>query len=136
MVQLSIIGTGYVGLVTGTCFAEMGNIVTCVDNDLNKLSKLRSKKLTIYEPGLEVIFNRNVEHKRLIFTDNLVDAIINSEIIFLCLPTPQAEDGSADLSCVLDVAEKISIILKEKNNETYKIVVNKSTVPVGTADKV
>lgn len=134
--NIAVIGTGYVGLVSGTCFAEMGNNVTCVDNHPDKLKKLKSGVITIYEPGLEIIFNRNIEKKRLLFTDDLKKSILNNEIIFLCLPTPQDEDGSADLKYVLGVADDISKILKENNDKDYKIIVNKSTVPVGTSVKV
>jgi UDPglucose 6-dehydrogenase len=132
--NISIIGTGYVGLVSGTCFAEMGNDVICVDNNLEKLNELKNGKIPIYEPGLEVLFERNVREKRLTFTNDLKYAVDNSEIVFLCLPTPQDEDGSADLQYVLNVASDIGSIIKENNN--YKIIVNKSTVPVGTAQKV
>lgn len=134
--DLSIIGTGYVGLVSGTCFAEMGNNVICVDNSPEKLKKLKNAEVTIYEPGLEIIFSRNIEKKRLSFTDDLKFAVLNSEMIFLCLPTPQGEDGSADLQYVLKVAGDIGKILKENNCKAHKIIVNKSTVPVGTAQLV
>ncbi len=133
--RLAVIGTGYVGLVSGTCFAEMGNKVICVDNDQKKLEKLRRKEITIYEPGLEVLFRRNIEQSRLNFTDDLKAAVLDSEIIFLCLPTPQDEDGSADLKHVFKVANDIGEILGESEHE-MKIIVNKSTVPVGTAAKV
>lgn len=133
--NIAIIGTGYVGLVTGICFAETGNSVICVDNNIEKIKKLRCSQMTIYEPGLEILFHRNISKNRLTFSENLDIAVINSEIIFLCLPTPQDEDGSADLSYVLGVAEKIGEILKLNENE-YKIIVNKSTVPVGTGEKV
>jgi len=134
--NISVIGTGYVGLVSGICFAEMGNEVICVDNNPEKLAKLQKGELTIYEPGLEVLFNRNVEKQRLTFTNDLKDAVIKTNVIFLCLPTPQGEDGSADLSYVLDTAKCIGSILTEQNISDYKIIVNKSTVPVGTAGKV
>src|SRR5690606_20923441 len=134
--NISVIGTGYVGLVSGTCFAEIGNKVICVDNNKSKLKKLQNAELTIYEPGLEILFHRNIEKDRLVFTDNLKDAVLNTDVIFLCLPTPQDEDGSADLSYVLDTAKMIGSILRENSKEEYKIVVNKSTVPVGTAGKV
>jgi UDPglucose 6-dehydrogenase len=134
--KISIIGTGYVGLVSGTCFADSGNTVICVDNDQNKLAKLNKSELTIYEPGLEILFKHNIKQRRLTFTDDLKYSVLNSEIIFLCLPTPQDEDGSADLSYVLGVAGKIGTILKEADKNDYKIIVNKSTVPVGTAKKV
>lgn len=134
--NLAVVGTGYVGLVTGTCFAEMGNEVICVDNDPKKLAKLNKEEVTIYEPGLELLFKRNIERKRLTFTDDLKNAVINSEIVFLCLPTPQGEDGSADLKYVFGVAENIGKILKESGNKSFKIIVNKSTVPVGTSRSV
>lgn len=132
--KITVIGTGYVGLVSGTCFAEMGNNVLCVDNNQEKLQKLQNGKVTIYEPGLEILFERNIREGRLKFTDDLEKAVKENELIFLCLPTPQGEDGSADLSYVMGIAKKIGEILKDNNN--YKIVINKSTVPVGTARKV
>ena len=134
--DISVIGTGYVGLVSGTCFAEMGNNVICVDNSPEKLKKLQNAEVTIYEPGLEIIFSRNIEKKRLSFTGDLKKAVLNSEVVFLCLPTPQGEDGSADLQYVLGVAKEIGGILKSSGNKEYKIIVNKSTVPVGTAQLV
>lgn len=134
--KLSVIGTGYVGLVSGTCFAEMGNQVICVDNNQQKLQALKNGQVTIYEPGLEILFNRNVEKQRLTFTDDLEFAVLNSDVIFLCLPTPQDEDGSADLKYVFSVANDIGKILKENNDNDYKIIVNKSTVPVGTSKSV
>jgi len=133
--KIAVVGTGYVGLVSGTCFAEMGNEVLCVDVDEKKVEKLRSGVVTIYEPGLEVIFGRNLRDERLSFTTELRDAVEFAEIIFLALPTPPMEDGSADLSYVLGVAGKIGEMLKE-GTYGYRILVNKSTVPVGTADKV
>lgn len=123
------------GLVTGTCFAETGNQVICVDIDQEKLKKLRAGIVTIYEPGLEVLFTRNINENRLEFTDSLKHAVDNSEILFLALPTPPMEDGSADLQYVLQVASDIGEILAA-NPSGYKVLVNKSTVPVGTADKV
>lgn len=134
--KLSVVGTGYVGLVTGTCFAEMGNDVTCVDNDPKKLEKLREAEIPIYEPGLDLLFYRNIAKKRLSFTDDLKTTVNSSDIIFLCLPTPQGEDGSADLKYVFGIAEDIGKILKEAGDNTQKIIVNKSTVPVGTSAKV
>lgn len=131
--KLSVIGTGYVGLVSGTCFAETGNTVTCVDIDKEKVEKLRNGEITIYEPGLETIFNRNLKEGRLIFTTELAEAVANSDVIFLALPTPPGEDGSADLQYVLGVAESIGKLLQPGD---YKIIVDKSTVPVGTADLV
>jgi UDPglucose 6-dehydrogenase len=129
--KISVIGTGYVGLVTGVCFAESGNDVICVDNDPEKLQKLRAGEVPIYEPGLETVFDRNLKENRIRFTDSLADAVENSEIIFLALPTPPMEDGSADLKYVLGVAGEIGKLLKD-----YRVIVNKSTVPVGTADLV
>ncbi len=134
--DVAVIGTGYVGLVTGTCFAETGNRVICVDNDLIKLEKLNQADLPIYEPGLELLFYRNIAKKRLSFTGDLKFAVLNSEIIFLCLPTPQGEDGSADLSYVFAAAEEIAAIISKSGDTSYKILVNKSTVPVGTSSTV
>jgi UDPglucose 6-dehydrogenase len=134
--NVAVIGTGYVGLVTGTCFAETGNHVICVDNDPAKLEKLNQADLTIYEPGLELLFYRNIAKKRLSFTDDLNTAVLSSEIIFLCLPTPQGEDGSADLRYVFAAAKEIAAILKKNESRIYKILVNKSTVPVGTSSAV
>ena len=129
--KIAVVGTGYVGLVTGTCFSETGNKVTCVDIDKNKVDKLSNGQITIYEPGLEKIFLRNIKEGRLTFTTELEKAIQGAEIIFLALPTPPGADGSADLKYVLGVADHLGKILKD-----YKVIVNKSTVPVGTADKV
>ncbi len=134
--RLAVIGTGYVGLVSGTCFAEMGNEVICVDNNPDKLKKLQNAEVPIYEPGLDVLFLRNIDKKRLLFTDDLKEAVLKSEVIFLCLPTPQDEDGSADLKYVMQVADNIGKILKENSEHDFKIIVNKSTVPVGTSRKV
>lgn len=134
--NLSIIGTGYVGLVSGTCFAEMGNNVICVDNNQDKLKKLKKGIVPIYEPGLEILFHRNIEKKRLTFTDDLKKAVLESEIIMLCLPTPQDEDGSADLKYVFEVADEIGKILKDAATLDFKIIVNKSTVTVGTSKAV
>ncbi len=134
--NISVIGTGYVGLVSGTCFAEMGNQVICVDNNKEKLKKLLEGTIPIYEPGLEVLFLRNIVKNRLSFTDDLRSAVINSEMIFLCLPTPQGEDGSADLKYVFSVADEIGKIIKESATKDLKIIVNKSTVPVGTSKAV
>ena len=129
--NIAVIGTGYVGLVSGTCFAETGNHVTCVDIDEVKVARMKAGEVPIYEPGLEVLFERNTNQGRLTFTTNLADAVANAEIIFLALPTPPGADGSADLSFVLKVAEDLSGIIKD-----YKIIVDKSTVPVGTAERV
>ncbi|MDP2303058.1 MAG: UDP-glucose/GDP-mannose dehydrogenase family protein [Ignavibacteria bacterium] len=134
--KISVIGTGYVGLVSGTCFAEMGNQVICVDNNPEKLAKLQNAEVTIYEPGLDIIFYRNIAKKRLEFTDDLKYAIKNTDVIFLCLPTPQGGDGAADLRFVLGIADDIGKILKEENINDFKVIVNKSTVPVGTAQLV
>ena len=129
--KIAVVGTGYVGLVTGTCFAETGNHVTCVDIDVKKVEKLKNKQITIYEPGLEVLFERNVRQGRLDFTTDLAEGIKGAQIIFLALPTPPGEDGSADLQYVLRVAEDLGPLL-----EQYTVIVDKSTVPVGTAEKV
>ena len=131
--KIAVIGTGYVGLVTGTCFAETGNIVTCVDVDKNKIEKLSAGLITIYEPGLEKLFLRNQKEGRLIFTESLKEAVEHAEIIFLALPTPPGEDGAADLRYVLGVSKDLGKIL---NPTDYKVIVDKSTVPVGTAEKV
>ena len=129
--KITVVGTGYVGLVTGTCFAETGNQVTCVDIDVNKVNKLSAGQITIYEPGLEKLFERNLKEGRLNFTTDLEKGISEAKVIFLALPTPPGEDGSADLSYILGVSEKLGPMLKD-----YKVIVDKSTVPVGTADKV
>ena len=134
--KLAVIGTGYVGLVSGTCFAEMGNHVVCVDNDQDKLKKLNAGEVPIYEPGLDILFHRNVEKKRLVFTDDLKSAVNENDVIFLCLPTPQGEDGSADLKYVFAVAESIGKILQKAGDKNFKVIVNKSTVPVGTSRSV
>jgi UDPglucose 6-dehydrogenase len=129
--QLAIIGTGYVGLVTGTCFAETGNHVVCIDINEDKINQLKAGKSPIYEPGLDVLLERNIKEERLTFTTSLADGIKNADIIFLALPTPPGKDGAADLQYVLDVASQLSTIVT-----SYKVIVNKSTVPVGTAEKV
>lgn len=129
--KIAVIGTGYVGLVTGTCFAETGNHVTCVDIDQRKVDALRAGTVPIYEPHLDVLFERNVKAGRLLFTTELSEAVETAQIIFLALPTPPGEDGSADLSYVLGVADQLGRILRD-----YKVIVDKSTVPVGTADRV
>lgn len=129
--KIAVVGTGYVGLVTGTCFAETGNTVICIDIDKNKVERLCNGEITIYEPGLEKLFLRNLREERLSFTTDLEKGIEEAEIIFLALPTPPGADGSADLKYVLGVAEHLGKILKE-----YKVIVDKSTVPVGTAEKV
>jgi UDPglucose 6-dehydrogenase len=129
--KIAVVGTGYVGLVSGTCFAETGNHVTCVDIDERKVNMLKKKQINIYEPGLEVLFERNIKQGRLDFTTNLAEGIKGAQIIFLALPTPPGEDGSADLQYVLKVAEDLGPLL-----EDYTVIVDKSTVPVGTAEKV
>jgi UDPglucose 6-dehydrogenase len=131
--KIAVVGTGYVGLVTGTCFAETGNQVHCVDVDVQKVDKLRNGQITIYEPGLEKLFLRNIKEERLFFTTSLTDAVMQADVIFLALPTPPGEDGSADLSYVLQVAADLGRLFKSGD---YKVVVDKSTVPVGTADRV
>ena len=157
--NISVIGTGYVGLVTGTCFAETGNHVTCMDIDAKKINQLKKGKSPIYEPGLDDLIVKNLNAKRLQFTTSLSETVKNSEVIFLCLPTPLGADGSADLKYVLSVAEEIGEIAdeerengegrREKGKEGdisefgfrnsdlgYKVIVTKSTVPVGTGDKI
>jgi UDPglucose 6-dehydrogenase len=129
--KIAVVGTGYVGLVTATCFAETGNDVTCVDIDINKIAKLASGEITIYEPGLEKIFLRNLKENRLHFTTSLAEGIKDTAIIFLALPTPPGEDGSADLKYILGVAGELGKLMTD-----YKVIVDKSTVPVGTAEKV
>ncbi len=129
--NITIVGTGYVGLVTGTTLAELGNTVFCVDIDAQKVERMKQGVVPIYEPGLEEIFLRNIQAQRLFFTTDLKEALDQSEVIYLALPTPPGEDGSADLSYVLSVAEQIGSLMTE-----YKVIVNKSTVPVGTAAKV
>lgn len=129
--KIAVIGTGYVGLVTGTCFAETGNNVTCVDIDVNKVNKLQKGEITIYEPGLEKLFLRNLKEERLHFTTDINEGIRDAQIIFLALPTPPGEDGSADLKYILGVADNLGKIMTD-----YKVIVDKSTVPVGTSEKV
>ncbi len=129
--KIAVVGTGYVGLVTGTCFAETGNDVTCIDNNAEKVASLQAGKITIFEPGLEVLFDRSRDQDRLHFTTSLADGIKDAQIIFLALPTPPGMDGSADLSFILGVAEDLSKIIT-----SYKVIVDKSTVPVGTSEKV
>ncbi|MBI5648115.1 MAG: UDP-glucose/GDP-mannose dehydrogenase family protein [Ignavibacteriae bacterium] len=133
---IAVIGTGYVGLVSGTCFAENGNTVICVDNDPKKLEKLRNGKIPIYEPGLHPLYERNAKEGRLTFTDDLESAVLASDVIFLCLPTPPNEDGSADLQYVLRVADEIGAILQRHAPQPFKIIVDKSTVPIGTSERV
>lgn len=129
--NIAVVGTGYVGLVTGTCLAETGNNVTCVDIDQEKVHKMQNGIIPIYEPHLDNLFERNIKQKRLRFTTELKEAIEQSEIVFLALPTPPGEDGSADLSYILGVADDLGKILTG-----YKVIIDKSTVPVGTSDKV
>ncbi|MBX2939022.1 MAG: UDP-glucose/GDP-mannose dehydrogenase family protein [Ferruginibacter sp.] len=131
--KITVVGTGYVGLVTGTCFAETGNTVTCVDIDAKKVEKLSAGQITIYEPGLEKLFLRNQKENRLLFTTNLEDAFHEAQVVFLALPTPPGEDGSADLKYILGVATQLGKLIQPGN---YKVIIDKSTVPVGTADKV
>jgi UDPglucose 6-dehydrogenase len=129
--KIAVVGTGYVGLVTGTCFAETGNDVTCVDIDVNKVQKLTNGEITIYEPGLSKLFLRNLKEERLRFTTNLEEGVREAQIIFLALPTPPGADGSADMKYVIGVADHLGQIMKD-----YKVIVDKSTVPVGTAERV
>ena len=129
--NIAVVGTGYVGLVTGTCFAETGNNVICVDIDEAKVAKMKNGEVPIYEPHLDVLFDRNIRQGRLHFTTDLKEAVDQCNLIFLALPTPPGEDGSADLSYILAVAEQLGDMITE-----YKVLVDKSTVPVGTAEKV
>lgn len=131
MMNVAVVGTGYVGLVAGTCFAELGHKVVCVDNDQSKLTKLRAGKLPIYEPGLEEMVPRNVNRGRLVFTDDLAGAVKASEVVFIAVGTPPGEDGSADLRYVLAVADAIGKAL-----DGFKVIVMKSTVPIGTCDRI
>ncbi|MDG1734940.1 MAG: UDP-glucose/GDP-mannose dehydrogenase family protein, partial [Crocinitomicaceae bacterium] len=131
MKKITVVGTGYVGLVTGTCFAETGNDVLCVDIDVNKVEMMRQGKVPIYEPNLDTYFERNISAGRLNFTTSLKEGVDHGNIIFLALPTPPGEDGSADLSYILNVADQLGVLMQD-----YKVVVDKSTVPVGTAEKV
>src|SRR4030095_5935171 len=129
--KIAVVGTGYVGLVTGTCFAETGNDVTCIDINTEKIASLQAGKITIYEPGLDVLFERNIEQDRLHFTSSLADGIKDAQVVFLALPTPPGSNGSADLSFVLGVADELSKLII-----SYTVIVDKSTVPVGTAEQV
>jgi UDPglucose 6-dehydrogenase len=129
--KIAVVGTGYVGLVSGTCFAESGNHVTCIDIDASKVEKLRRGELPIYEPGLDVLFERNTSQGRLQFTTSLADGIKGAKLIFLALPTPPGADGAADLSYVLKASADLADLITE-----YTVIVDKSTVPVGTAEKV
>ncbi len=129
--KIAVVGTGYVGLVTGTCFAETGNDVMCIDIDKAKVEKMRAGEVPIYEPHLDVFFERNIKQGRLKFTTDLAEGIKDSQVIFLALPTPPGEDGSADLSYILGVAEELGHLLTD-----FNVIVDKSTVPVGTAEKV
>ncbi len=129
--KIAVVGTGYVGLVTGTCFAETGNQVVCVDIDADKVSRMQRGEIPIYEPHLDSIFERNISQGRLTFTTDLAVGVSDASIVFLALPTPPGEDGSADLQYILRVADQLGHLLKD-----YKVIVNKSTVPVGTAEKV
>ena len=131
--NIAVIGTGYVGLVTGTCFAETGNNVICVDIDQAKVDKLSTGQITIYEPGLEKIFLKNQKDDRLSFTTSLAEGIKNAQVIFLALPTPPGENGSADLKYILGVAKDLGALIQPGD---YKVIIDKSTVPVGTAEKV
>ncbi len=129
--NIAVVGTGYVGLVTGTCLAETGNHVICVDINESKVKKMQAGVIPIFEPHLDLLFERNIKQGRLTFTTNLAEAVENAKVIFLALPTPPGEDGSADLSYILGVADDLGKIIKE-----YKVIIDKSTVPVGTAEKV
>ena len=129
--KIAVVGTGYVGLVTGTCFAETGNNVICVDIEEQKVASMKAGNIPIYEPHLDVLFERNIKAGRLAFTTSLAEAVADATLIFLALPTPPGEDGSADLSYVLGVADELGKMIKD-----YKVIIDKSTVPVGTAEKV
>jgi UDPglucose 6-dehydrogenase len=129
--RISVIGTGYVGLVTGTCFAETGNDVVCMDVDTKKIGQLKKGKSPIYEPGLDSLLEKNIKAKRLSFTTSLKEAVGNSEVVFLCLPTPPGADGGADLTYVLSVSEEIA-----EHADGFKLIITKSTVPIGTGDKI
>lgn len=129
--KISVIGTGYVGLVTGTCLAETGNEVLCIDIDKEKVDRMKMGEVPIYEPHLDVLFHRNINANRLRFSTSLEEGLLHGDIIFLALPTPEDNDGSADLSYVLDCASDIGKLIK-----SYKVIVDKSTVPVGTAERV
>ncbi len=131
--KIAVVGTGYVGLVSGTCFADTGNEVICVDIDKAKVEKLASGKITIYEPGLEKVFLKNLKENRLRFTTSLSEGIKDAQVICLALPTPPGEDGSADLKYILGVAKELGALIKK---DDYKVIIDKSTVPVGTAEKV
>jgi UDPglucose 6-dehydrogenase len=130
-VEISIIGSGYVGLVTGACFADVGHTVICVDNDSKKIESLQAGKVPIYEPGLEELIHRNVSARRLRFTGSTKDGVDNSQIVFIAVPTPQQPDGNVDLSFIEKVARDIAAVLKD-----YRVIVDKSTVPVKTGEKV
>jgi UDPglucose 6-dehydrogenase len=134
--SIAIIGTGYVGLVTGICFAESGNQVVCVDIDPRKIEKLEAGEVPIYEPGLDLLMERNIRERRVRFTLDLEQTVVKSDVIFLCLPTPPDGDGSADLKYILGVAEQIGVILHANPNAGYKVLIDKSTVPVGTSELV
>jgi UDPglucose 6-dehydrogenase len=134
--KIAVVGTGYVGLVTGTCFAESGHRVLCVDIDEKKVEKLRRAEMPIYEPGLEHLLARNIKEERLSFTTELEEAVISCKVLFLCLPTPPGGDGAADLQYVLKAAAEVGRLIVKNNISEPRILVNKSTVPVGTVAKV
>jgi len=134
--KIAVVGTGYVGLVSGTCFAETGNHVICVDVDKKKVQKMKDGIVPIYEPGLEILFDRNIKKNRLFFTSDIREAVREAEIVFLCLPTPQGGNGAADLQYVIKVAEDLGKFFNEEPNIGFKVLIDKSTVPVGTSDKV
>lgn len=129
--KIAIIGSGYVGLVTGACFAEVGHEVTCVDNDDRKIKALRSGRIPIYEPGLEQLVQRNVAAHRLSFTGSIEEGVDSSQVVFIAVPTPPQADGSVDMTYIERVAREIASVLKE-----YRVIVDKSTVPVKTGEKV
>src|ERR1035437_2499795 len=129
--KIAVVGTGYVGLVAGTCFADSGNDVTCIDIDEKKIAALKAGQVPIYEPGLEELIKKNVREGRLAFTTELGPAVASAEVVFIAVATPESESGEADLKYVLRAAQQVGEALRR-----YTVVVDKSTVPVGTADKV
>jgi len=132
----AVVGTGYVGLVTGVCLAERGNQVVCVDNNPEVVRRLSAGEITIYEPGLEDLYQRNLKKGRVRFSEDLSEAVLAAQVVFLCLPTPPGGDGAADLRYILSVADEIGTILSRSPAAGYKVIVDKSTVPVGTSEKV
>jgi len=136
LMKIAVVGTGYVGLVAGACLAENGNDVVCVDKDARKVKLLQKGTIPIYEPGLEHLLARNIKEERLTFTTDIEEAVINCNVLFLCLPTPPGGDGAADLGYVLKAAAEIGRLIVKNDISEPRIIVNKSTVPVGTVEKV